>query len=503
MKTSDVEPFIGLFSSLAALSRLKVEVWNQTQPVFSSVSMPQEISVSKEAHDFSATIRRRATFQRAVIGDKQHVFGTPIGNGQEPIGALIAYRTDPDKGPNRADSDTCQRAGANEIEDLLDNMARLIEQHCGTQKEIESLASELAKSLEDIYVYSTVAGQIKRLKFPSRKQTDLAEDIMEAMHMDLAFIVMPEREKNNVIVQCKELGASWHDLELFVKKLNAALTGDPLQVTEDYFMTNDATQNQVFRGLHSKAYRFLAVKIQHEGNLYGWLGLVSFNTDEIFRRSELRLLLSMAEQLALVIFGSDLYYDLERLLINVVKSLVYTIEAKDVYTRGHSERVSRRCLQLADHIGLNSREKKALQLAALLHDIGKIGTPENILNKPGSLSNEEISRIREHPQNGFNILKPLEELSESLPGILHHHEHYDGGGYPAGLKDEEIPIQARLIAVADVFDAFTTERAYRAPISPAEALAIMEKQAGKQLDPYCVAVFKEVVVQEVDVKNDA
>jgi len=503
MKSSDVEPFIGLFSSLAALSRLNVEVWNQTQPVFSSVSKPQEISVSKEARDFSACIRRRATFQQAVIGDSWHVFGTPIGNGQEPIGTLIAYRASPDRGPNRAVSNACQETAANDIERLLDSMAGLIEQHCGTQQEIESLASELAKSLEDIYVYSTVAGQIKRLKFPSRKQTDLAEDIMEAMHMDLAFIVMPEREQNNVIVQRKELGSTKHDLELFVKKLNTALTGDPVQEADNYFMTNNSTQNPVFSRLHSEAYRFLAVKIQHEGHLYGWLGLVSFNTDEIFRRSELRLLLSMAEQLALVIFGSDLYYDLERLLINVVKSLVYTIEAKDVYTRGHSERVSRRCLQLADHLGLKSKEKKALQLAALLHDIGKIGTPENILNKPGSLDHEEISRIREHPQNGYNILKPLEELSESLPGILHHHEHYDGGGYPVGLKGEEIPFQARLIAVADVYDAFTTERAYRAPISPAEALAIMEKQAGKHLDPYCVAVFKEVVDQELNVKSNA
>jgi len=358
MKSTDVEPFTGLFSSLTALSQLKVEVWNQTQPVFSSESKPQQIAVCKGAIDFSARIRRRARFQQAVIGDNQQVFGTPIGSGQEPIGTLIAYRDAPGSGVSRAGSDACQEIRVNHIELLLGSMAGLIEQHCGSQYEIESLASELAKSLEDIYVYSTVASQIKRLKFPSRKQTNLAEDIMEAMHMDLAFIVMPERKKNNVIVHRIELGASRQDLERFVHKLDTALTVDPVQGAEDYFMTNDSTQNQVFSRLHPDAYRFLAVKIQHEGNHYGWLGLVSFNTEEIFRRSELRLLLSMAEQLALVIFGSDLYYDLERLLINVVKSLVYTIEAKDVYTRGHSERVSRRCLQLADHIGLNSKEKK-------------------------------------------------------------------------------------------------------------------------------------------------
>jgi HD-GYP domain-containing protein (c-di-GMP phosphodiesterase class II) len=503
MISSDVEPFIGLFSSLAALSQITVEVWNETKPVFSSVSRPQEISVSGEAQDFSACIRRRATFQCAVIGDNRHVFGTPISNGQEPIGALIAYTSGTDGRSNCEVGNMRPETGVDDIERLLGHMAGLIEQHCGSQTEIESMASELTKALEDIYVYSTVAGQIKRLKFPGHKQTDLAEDIMEAMQMDLAFIVMPEREENNVIVYRNEFGANQHDLDSFVEKLNTAVLGDPVQEAEDYFMINDSTQNPVFSVLHSKAYRFLTVKIQHEGNLYGWLGLVSFKTDEIFRRSELRLLVSMAEQLALVLFGSDLYYDLERLLINVVKSLVYAIEAKDEYTRGHSERVSQYCMQFAVNQRMNDKEKKVLQLAALLHDIGKIGTPEQILKKPESLNDEEIRCIKEHPQKGYSILKPLEKLSDSLPGILHHHERYDGQGYPAGLKGQEIPLQARLIAVADTFDALTTNRAYRAARSPQQALAILDKEAGTQLDPHYVAVFKEIINRDLKGKDHA
>ena len=503
MIRSDIEPFIGLFSSLAALSQINVEVWNATQPVFSSVSRPQEISVAGEAQDFSECVRRRAAFQHAVIGDHQHVFGIPISNGQEPIGALIAYAANADRGSNCAVFDARQGTGVNDIERLLGQMAGLIEQHCGSHAEIESLASELTKALEDIYVYSTVAGQIKRLKFPGHKQTDLAGDIMEAMQMDLAFIVMPDREENNVIVDREDFGANKHDLESFVDKLNTAVRGNPVQETENYFMINDSTQNPAFSELYPNAYRFLAVKIQHEDSLYGWLGLVSFKTDEIFRRSELRLLLSMAEQLALVIFGSDLYYDLERLLIHVVKSLVYAIEAKDVYTRGHSERVSHFCMRLAAHLGMNDKDKKVLQLAALLHDIGKIGTPEQILKKSASLDDAEMKRIEEHPQKGYNILKPLEKLSDSLPGILHHHERFDGQGYPAGLKGEEIPLQARLIAVADTYDALTTNRAYRAARSPREALAILEKEAGTQLDPYYVAKFKEIINQDLKVKNNA
>jgi HD-GYP domain-containing protein (c-di-GMP phosphodiesterase class II) len=503
MIRSDIEPFIGIFSSLAALSQINLEVWNETQPLYSSAPRPHENSAYRQAQDFSAHVRRLATFQHTVFGDHQHVFGMPVSNGKKPIGALIAYPAKADRGTNCTSFEPGQQTGDDNIQRLLGHMAGLIEQHCGSQAEIESLASELTKALEDIYVYSTVAGQIKSLKFPGHKQTDLAEDIMEAMRMDLAFIVMPGREQNSVIVTRKDSGADQHDLESFVKNLNAAILCDPAQKTATYFMVNESHQNPAFSQLHSKDYRFLAVKIQHEGNLYGWLGLVSFNVDEMFRRSELRLLMSMAEQLALVIFGSDLYYDLERLLIHVVRSLVHAIEAKDEYTRGHSERVSHYCMRIADHQQMNEKAKKVLQLAALLHDIGKIGTPGQILKKPESLDDAEMICIKEHPQKGYNILKPLEKLSDSLPGILHHHERYDGQGYPSGLKGEEIPYQARLIAVADTFDALTTNRAYRAARSPEEALAIMEKESGTQLDPHCVAVFKEIINQDLKGKSHA
>jgi len=503
VKNIDVEPFAGLFSSLAALSQIDVEVWNASRPVFSSASRPPERSVDSQARDFSERVRRRATFQHAVFGDQQHVFGMPVSNGQEPVGTLIAYTANAGTLANGAILDERPETGSNQMQRLLGHLAGLIEQHCSSQTEIESLASELTKALEDIYVYSTVAGQIKSLKFPGRKQTDLAQDIMEAMRMDLAFIAMPGREENNVIVSRKDFGANQRDLESFVKNLNAAVLRDPAHETKNYFMINASNQNPAFSRLHAKAYRFLAVKIQHEGSLYGWLGLVSFNSDEIFRRSELRLLMSMAEQLALVIFGSDLYYDLERLLIHVVKSLVQAIEAKDEYTRGHSERVSQYCMLLAAHQRMDDQEKKVLQLAALLHDIGKIGTPEQILTKSMSLDNQEMKCIKEHPQKGYDILKPLEQLSDSLPGILHHHERYDGRGYPAGLKGREIPYHARLIAVADTFDALTTNRAYRAARSPAEALAIMEKEAGTQLDPNCLAVFEEIISRDLKVKDNA
>jgi len=227
------------------------------------------------------------------------------------------------------------------------------------------------------------------------------------------------------------------------------------------------------------------------------MGLVSFNFEEIYRRSELRLLNSMAEQIAVVITNSDLYRDLERFVINMVKSLVCAIEAKDDYTRGHSERVCRYSLLMAERLDLDDEQKKVLQWSSILHDSGKIGIPESILRKPISLTEKEYQEIKRHPMKGHTILEPLEQLADSLPGMLHHHERYDGTGYPKGLKGKDIPLNARIIAVADTFDAITSNRAYRPAKSPKEALRIMEKVAGSQLDPDLVEVFKEVFTKDL------
>ena len=227
-------------------------------------------------------------------------------------------------------------------------------------------------------------------------------------------------------------------------------------------------------------------------DLHGWLGLLSFNLKEIFRTSELNLLVTMAEQIAVVLSNQDLYRDLERFVINVVKSLVHAIEAKDWYTRGHSERVNSYCMMIADKMNIDEEGKKALHWASILHDIGKIAIPESILNKPARLSDEEYNIIKKHPEKGYEILQPIEQLRDSLPGILCHHERFDGKGYPEGLEGENIPFSGRVIAVADTFDAITSDRAYRAAKKQEEAMVIINEVAGSQLDPVIVKVFNDI-----------
>jgi putative nucleotidyltransferase with HDIG domain len=177
---------------------------------------------------------------------------------------------------------------------------------------------------------------------------------------------------------------------------------------------------------------------------------------------------------------------------NAITALAYALEAKDVYTSGHSQRVTEISEAIAEHLGLPRETIEKIRLAGLVHDIGKIGVRESVLNKPGSLSDEEFKHVRLHSQTGERILKPIVDDKEILKAVRHHHERYDGAGYPDGLKGEQIPQLARIIAVADTFDAMTSERSYRKALTEEEACAEVERCRGTQFDPEAADAFLEV-----------
>ena len=177
---------------------------------------------------------------------------------------------------------------------------------------------------------------------------------------------------------------------------------------------------------------------------------------------------------------------------NAITALAYALEAKDVYTSGHSQRVTEISEAIAEHLGLPKETIEKIRLAGLVHDIGKIGVRESVLNKPGSLSDEEFKHIRLHSQTGERILKPIVDDKEILKAVRHHHERYDGWGYPDGLQGERIPLLARIIAVADTFDAMTSERSYRKALTKEEACAEVERCRGTQFDPEAADAFLEV-----------
>jgi len=189
--------------------------------------------------------------------------------------------------------------------------------------------------------------------------------------------------------------------------------------------------------------------------------------------------------------------EISGLNMNLLKSLAMAIDARDNYTRMHSMRVTRYAVMIGAYMGLKQDEIEILRRGSLLHDIGKIGVRDDIFLKPGALTIEEFDTFRKHPETGARILGPEGPLRLIVPLVLHHHERYDGNGYPHGLKGGDIPLGARIIAVADSFEAMTADRPYRKALTAEEAILEIRQNAGSQFDPDVVKAFMEVLKENM------
>jgi HD-GYP domain-containing protein (c-di-GMP phosphodiesterase class II) len=243
--------------------------------------------------------------------------------------------------------------------------------------------------------------------------------------------------------------------------------------------------------------------------LLGLLLLGSKKNRKKFAQEELDFFVALASDVAMAIRNARLFLELEQELIKKQKLFMHTtialaaaIDAKDHYTHGHTSRVTNLSLAIARTLKPSNKEVmddkffENLNIASLLHDIGKIGIPESILNKEGKLSDSEWLKMKEHPIVGASILQPIKELEEAILGVKFHHERYDGTGYPNGLKGNEIPLIAAIIAAADTFDAMTSDRPYRRALSKEEAIKEIQKISGKQLSPEAAQALVELHKQQ-------
>jgi HD-GYP domain-containing protein (c-di-GMP phosphodiesterase class II) len=209
-----------------------------------------------------------------------------------------------------------------------------------------------------------------------------------------------------------------------------------------------------------------------------------------YRSGDVKILSTLGAYAALLLESGRLYEDLESLFFSTIKSMIEAVDAKDPSTRGHSERVRRYSHVIGEGLAFGAEELKSLELAALLHDVGKIGLPDVILNNEKEyLSESQWEMVRMHPEIGVSILSHVAQLKSILPAIGQHHERFDGQGYPNGIDGENITLFARIIAVADSFDAMTMNRTYRTRFSLDRALAELGQNSGSQFDPQLVSLF--------------
>jgi HD-GYP domain-containing protein (c-di-GMP phosphodiesterase class II) len=268
---------------------------------------------------------------------------------------------------------------------------------------------------------------------------------------------------------------------------------------------------QDFPGVSS----FIIVPIVNGAEFIGWLLALNrnnernINIEELpwevsyleFGTHEATLMSSSAAILATHARNVELFREREELLVSMVRALVSAIEAKDEYTRGHSERVALYGKRLAEELGLGEDYCERLYLTGLLHDVGKIGVRDAVLRKPDALTDDEFEEIKQHPDKGWSILQDLEPLNYVLPGVLHHHESHNGRGYPDGLAGDRIPLDGRILAVADAFDAMTSDRPYRNGMPLAKAEAILKDGAGKQWDPEMIDAFFRAMPDILEIKK--
>lgn len=260
---------------------------------------------------------------------------------------------------------------------------------------------------------------------------------------------------------------------------------------------------------------FLLVPMSSAGRTVGWLLAVNRVATQgakpladrcvlgrmEYGTVEAGLVSSAASILATHARNVELFEQKGRLFLDAIRSLVFAVDAKDPYTSGHSERVALFARRLGQELGLDEEACQRLYLGGLLHDVGKIGISGAILRKAGRLTDEEFAEIKQHPEQSWAMLHDLEHLQQILPGILHHHEEYDGTGYPDGLAGEEIPLDARIMAVADAYDAMTSDRPYRNGMPQEKVEAILRQGAGTQWAPQVVETFFRAMPEIVKIRQ--
>ena len=367
-------------------------------------------------------------------------------------------------------------------------------------EENESFAQQVSDDFEELHFLREIARHLE-INRDNVEFRFLAEQISRLLSMsiraDLISVVLRDNDSDQLdVVAC--FGRNNPSIDMAQNLIQQELSRNELQ---EVAIINDAAK------FNSRFNKYAIAPIRSEDDVLGWLFAAEDARDSPSPRTtdygsnEGSLLESAARMLASHLLNLKLLGEKQKLLTNVVRSLVSAIDAKDGYTCGHSERVALYARQLGDLIGYSDQDLEQLYLCGLLHDVGKIGISDSVLNKPAPLSDEEHQQVMRHPDEGWNILHELPHLSGILPGVVHHHERVDGEGYPDGLKGEEIPMDGRILAVVDAFDAMTSDRAYRAGMPVSEAVEILESGAGEQWDAKLVVAFIQNVDKFVQIKD--
>lgn len=305
-------------------------------------------------------------------------------------------------------------------------------------------------------------------------------------------------EKGKTLVMTTSCGLSKEYLKRTEVEVGKSVVGRVVEQKKPMFVSQVEKDSQLEDPIRAKKENIaslLSVPLIFQDRVLGTITIYSTKPHK-YTEDEIKLLSNLADQAAIAIENIRLFVLRREGIINISQSLAQTIEAKDPYTRGHSEKVATYAVDIARNLGLSKDELNNIYLSGLFHDIGKIGISENILLKPGVLTVEEFNTMKKHPTISVNILAPINFSKQVLDTVHQHHERIDGKGYPLGVGDKDITLGARIIEVADAYEAMTSDRPYRRALSKDKAIIELKRCAGMQFDPKIVDIFIKILTKE-------
>jgi HD-GYP domain-containing protein (c-di-GMP phosphodiesterase class II) len=355
-------------------------------------------------------------------------------------------------------------------------------------QELETLSTNLANTYEELALLYRISGSMRVTQGTREFFQKICQELQEVVHLQAAAAVLNPRQHSGGCEQVVVAGdcplSDRQLVQLARRHLQPRLADERHPMVANRFDRQARRYGLPVGGVRTLIAVPLTSAETHKGVLLG-INKVEGEFDTI----DLKLISSISGQAAVYLSNHHLYEDLQDLLMGMLHALTASIDAKDPYTCGHSQRVALISRRLAELSGFDSQRVGRLYLAGLLHDVGKIGMPESVLLKQGRLTKAEYETVKQHPQTGANILSGIRQMEDVLPALLHHHERPDGRGYPDGLRREQIPPQALIVGLADSFDAMTSSRTYRSAMPLEAVVAEVRRCSGTQFDPALVERF--------------
>ncbi len=322
-----------------------------------------------------------------------------------------------------------------------------------------------------------------------RRAMEAATQLMKA---EVGSLLLVHEEKRYLYFEVA-LGEREEDIKTISLNFGEGIAGWVAQHGKPLIVNSPKKDRRFFKGVDErtefKTRNIICVPIRVKEKTVGVLEAINKKGKGRFNQEDLSLLTSLADQVAIALDNSRLYQELEEMFFQTAESLADAIEKRDSHTGGHTQRVTLYSQAIAKYLQLTPSERKWVKITSVLHDIGKIGIEDDILKKPKPLSPEEFHIIKRHSNMGAEIIEHIRQLKEIIPGVKYHHEQVDGKGYPDGLRGEDIPILAKIVAVSDTYDAMTTDRPYRKAMDKKMAIDELKRCSGTQLDKEVVEAF--------------